>query len=371
MCIIFLGILIDTIAGQLRRPPEKLSRLRGLLQEWGDRKSSMWKEQESLVGHLNHACKVVRSGRSFLRHMFDSHSSARMQLSRGFHSDLAWWQEIVLQRNGVSFLLPPSHLPQLDMSSDVSGSWGCGAWHQSRWLQVQWGPQSQSLSIAEKELVPIILACDLWGQAWQGRRVRCHCDNQVLVACLCSRMSKNKGLMHLLRCLVFVMAQHQCHLVAEYIDTKSNHLADDLSRNRAYSFLFKVPEADHHPSPVSLPLLSRLLDRQADWTSPTWRRQFWRYLQAGLAPSTQKTYQSAMHRFHNFCTTYNVTSPFPLTEQLLCTYASYLADQQHTPQTIKSYLSALRSWQISLGLPDPKTSPPCPCSKGSRQALAN
>ena len=280
-CITFLGILIDMVAGQLRLPPEKLSRLCGLLQEWGDRKSSTRKELESLVGHLNHACKVVRSGRSFLRCMFDllhavklpSHSSARMRLSRGFCSDLAWWQEFVLQWNGVSFLLPPSHLPQLDMSSDASGSWGCGAWHQSRWLQVQWGPQSQSLSITEKELVPIILACDLWGRAWQGRRVRCHCDNQVVVACLRSRTSKNEGLMHLLHCLVFVEAQHQCHLVAEYIDTKSNHLADDLSHNRASSFLFKVPEADHHPSPVSLPLLSLLLDHQANWTSPTWRHQ--------------------------------------------------------------------------------------------------
>ena len=105
---------------------------------------------------------------------------------------------------------PHSHLPQLDMSPDASGSWGCGAWRQSHWLQVQWGPQSQSLSITEKELVPIILACDLWGRAWQGRRVRCHCDNQVVVACLRSRTSKSEGLMHLLHCLVFEEAQHQC-----------------------------------------------------------------------------------------------------------------------------------------------------------------
>ena len=111
-CITFLGILIDMVVDQLRLPPEKLSRLRGLL---GDRKSSTRKEQESLVGHLNHACKVVHSGRSFLRRMFDllhavklpSHSSARMRLSLGFRSDLAWWQEFVLQWNGFSFLLPP------------------------------------------------------------------------------------------------------------------------------------------------------------------------------------------------------------------------------------------------------------------------
>ena len=46
-------------------------------------------------------------------------------------------------------------------------------------------------------------------------------------------------------------------------------------------------------------------------------------------------------------------SPFPVSEQLLCCLA-YLADQCLAPQTGKSYLSAIRSMQISLGLPDPR-----------------
>ena len=78
------------------------------------------------------------------------------------------------------------------------------------------------------------------------------------------------------------------------------------------------------------------------------------YFQHGLAPSTQKAYAAAMKRFHTFCTTYNVNTPFPLTEHLLCSFAAFLADQQLAPQTIKSYLSALRNIQISLGLPDPR-----------------
>jgi len=70
-----------------------------------------------------------------------------------------------------------------------------------------------------------------------------------------------------------------------------------------------------------------------------------------------------MHRFHKFCSAYNITSPFPLTEGFLCTYASYLADQQLAPQTVKSYLSALRNWQISLGLPDPRDQSSLPMLK--------
>lgn len=281
-CLTFLGIEVDTLAGELRLPAEKLQRLQALLQEWGDRRSCIRKDLESLIGLLNHACKVVRSGRSFLRRMIDllhavhhpPNSTTPIRLNVGFRSDLAWWQEFLPSWNGVAFLLPPSYLPQAEMASDASGSWGAGAWHGKSWFQIKWGPQSQPMSIAEKELIPIIIACEAWGSSWQGRRVICHCDNQVVVACMRSRTSRTKGLMHLLRCLAFVEARCRCHLYPVYIDTKANHLADDLSRNMAYSFLSKVSGVNPRPSPISHPLLDILLDPEADWTSPSWRRLF-------------------------------------------------------------------------------------------------
>ena len=70
-CLVILSIEIDTQAGELRLPTDKLKRLRSLLQEWGDKRVCAHKELESLIGLLNHACKVVRSGRSFLRRMID------------------------------------------------------------------------------------------------------------------------------------------------------------------------------------------------------------------------------------------------------------------------------------------------------------
>ena len=70
-CLVFLGFEIDTVTGKLRLPGEKLQRLQALLRQWGDRKVCSRKDLESLVGMLNHACKVVRAGRSFLRRMID------------------------------------------------------------------------------------------------------------------------------------------------------------------------------------------------------------------------------------------------------------------------------------------------------------
>ena len=120
-CLTYLGIEVDMRAGQLRLPSDKLRRVQTLLREWGARRTCTRKELESLIGLLNHACKVVRSGRAFLRRMLDLlHSVHRppnsplpIRLNQGFRADLAWWQLFLESWNGVAFLLPPSHLPQV------------------------------------------------------------------------------------------------------------------------------------------------------------------------------------------------------------------------------------------------------------------
>ena len=263
-CLTFLGIEIDTQKGELRLPKEKLERLVSLLATWGDRKACTLKELESLIGHLNHACKVARPGRSFLRRMIDllqgtqasRRHAAAIRLNLGFRSDLAWWREFVPTWNGVAFLSPPDIIPTTEMATDASGSWGCGAWHGQHWLQVQWDEHSRDLDIACKEMIPIILACATWGHTWAGHRVTCHCDNQVVVACLRSRSSRHHGIMHLLRCLAFIEANLTFVLHPTYVSTKLNHLADDISRNYVSSFLSKVPLADHSPTPLPKGLLS-------------------------------------------------------------------------------------------------------------------
>ena len=88
-----------------------------------------------------------------------------------------------------------------------------------------------------------------------------------------------------------------------------------------------------------------------------------RYFQAGLAPSTHKTYQTAMKRFDTYCTRYSINDPFPVNEMLLCSFAAYLADEGLAPQTIKTYLAALRNTQLSLGLPDPREKSSLPILK--------
>jgi len=278
----FLGIFVNTVAGELKLPEDKQHRLKELLRGWGGKRICRRRELESLIGLLNHACKVVRPGRSFLRRLIDTlhqtgnrpQGDSLIRLNKACQADIAWWAEFLDSWNGVSFLHPPESLPMVEVTSDASGSWGCASWHGTGWFQVPWDSRANGLSIAAKELVPIILACATWGQSWKACQVHCRCDNQVVVAALRTRSSRDEGVMHLLRCLIYVEAQLDCHLVGDYIDTRSNHLADDLSRDRAFSFLSKVPSVDRHPAPTSAQLLSLLLNPQADWISQQWCQQF-------------------------------------------------------------------------------------------------
>jgi hypothetical protein len=46
-----------------------------------------------------------------------------------------------------------------------------------------------------------------------------------------------------------------------------------------------------------------------------------------------------MKCFQGFCEPFNVSTPFPVMEYTLCSFAAYLADQGLTPQTIMTELS--------------------------------
>jgi hypothetical protein len=74
-------------------------------------------------GCWNHACKVIRSGRAFLRrilHLLHSvhrppNSPVPIRLNAGFRADLAWWLAFLRDWNGISFLLPPASLPRVEI----------------------------------------------------------------------------------------------------------------------------------------------------------------------------------------------------------------------------------------------------------------
>ena len=82
-------------------------------------------------------------------------------------ADLLWWRTFLQDWNGTSFF-PVAH-PTKDVISDASGSYyGCGTFSSTHgWFQLKWPGSWESVSIAAKDLVPIVIAASLWGYHWK------------------------------------------------------------------------------------------------------------------------------------------------------------------------------------------------------------
>ena len=156
------------------------------------------------MGKLAHECKVVHPGKTFLRRMFELLSSIwqphhHVRLNAAFRSDLVWWATFLKTWNGVSLLQETSltHITH-HAWTDASGSFGCGALRGTSWLLLQW-PQAyrdaqqklKEASITLKELLPVVLACAVWGREWANASVLIHCDNLGAVAVINSGFHKS------------------------------------------------------------------------------------------------------------------------------------------------------------------------------------
>ena len=206
--ITLIGIIIDTIRGELRLPEDKLQRLLQTVKEWEQCKMCTCRELESLIGVLQHAARVIKPGRSFLGRVISLPSVAKqchhhIQLNAEFRSDMTWWR--IFER--------------------------------------------------AKELIPIVIGAVVWGRAWKGSRIVAYCDNTAVVAVLHRQYCQDMVMMQLLRCLFFVRAHFQFQITALHVPGLHNDLADDLSRNHLLSLLNKKPDASTVSSVIPSSLL--------------------------------------------------------------------------------------------------------------------
>ena len=273
-----LGIELDTELMQLKLPQKKLLKLRELVEKWRRRKACTKRELQSLAGYLNHACKVIRPGRRFLRGVFGLLSRFErtdhiIRLNAGFRADMEWWHVFAGKWNGVSMLRNMAfQSPSVEIWSDASGSWGCGAVWGLKWFQVKWSkwPGFAGASIAAKELLPIIVAAAIWGPSWKGAIVLCHCDNEAVVTAVKSGYCRDPTLAHMLRCLFFLEAEYDYSLSAIHVPGVENRAADSISRNNLPLFFDLLPQALRNPCLVPDDLVSHLI-RDRPWTSEDWK----------------------------------------------------------------------------------------------------
>ena len=277
----FLGIELDTEAMRMCLPREKLERLVASIRGWLGRKACRKRELQSLAGLLQHASSVIRPGRCFLYRVYRTIALVAkpdhwIRLNTEFRSDLIWWHTFAQDWNGTSLLFGYHQTcPDATVRSDAAGNWGCGAWIDSRWLQVSWSGPLREDAIHTKEFIPIIFAAAIWGREWKGKVIQFASDNQAVVEVINRGYARDARLMQLVRCLIFIAASFEFWFTATHLPGERNRIADAISRNNMSYCHCLAPWLQPTPCFVPQVLIDLVLQSAPDvWTSQDWALRF-------------------------------------------------------------------------------------------------
>ncbi|XP_069133242.1 uncharacterized protein [Argopecten irradians] len=200
----YLGIILDSHKMEARLPEDKLHRDISMLQSFQSRQSCTKRELLQLLGHLNFASKVIIPGRSFVSYIIKLSTTAKklhhfVKISQECRSDIKMWISFLKHWNGATIFYD-QHITKsedIQLYTDASGSVGYGGYMQGQWFAEAWPDaikehicSGEEISIAFKELYPIVVAAMIWGHNWKGLRILFNCDNLATVAILQKGRSK-------------------------------------------------------------------------------------------------------------------------------------------------------------------------------------
>ena len=274
--MIFLGLEYDSVDEVVRLPSDKLTRCReGIAWLLGESTQPAWlvksgkikskgslctlKELQSILGLLSFACTVVVPGRAFLKRLFALTAGVRkphffVKISQAAKADLRVWQDFLNNFNGVTLYRTELFLSEkvCHFFTDASKTLGCGAVCDNSWFSLEW-PSAwwKEQNITFLELVPIVLALEVWGERARNQCVLIHSDNLALVHVINSQSSKEDLVMGYIRRLVLKALHSNVLIKAVHIPGVHNILADLLSRLQVPQFLERHPTADKFATTVN------------------------------------------------------------------------------------------------------------------------
>ena len=273
--LVFLGLEIDSIAMTIRIPLHRIDELRKLLEAMLSKRKVTLQVLQTLVGKLSFFSRAIRSSRAFLRRFYDAmvplkKPHHRLIINAELRQDLQLWLIFLEDYNGLSYIQDEVWLNSqcLQLFSDSCGtaSLGCGCYFAGKWAFYQWPEkwcnQKILLDITFLEMVPVLLAIQLWGRELSRKRIVLYIDNEALVSVLNRQSSKSKRLMNLVRKFVLLSMQLEIVFKAVHISTKYNSIADSISRMQWTRFRKLAPMAVVNLEPIPLTFQKLLLEQK-------------------------------------------------------------------------------------------------------------
>ena len=221
-----------------------------------------------MTGKFFFFSRAVRSSRSFLRRFFDAMAPLkkphhRLRLTKEMKEDIDMWILFLEDFNGTCYIPDSvwSNSDTLKLYTDSAGSadLGCGVYFNGKWAYFPWPRDWHSkilLNITFLEMIPVLLSICLWGQDLRRNNIRLMIDNEALVTKINKQTSLSKPVMLLLRRFVLLAMQYEIVFKAFHVSSKSNSLADAISREQWSRFFAQDPEADPKPQEIPASFLS-------------------------------------------------------------------------------------------------------------------
>ena len=246
--MVFLGVQFDTVKLTMSVPAEKIQELRVDLATWLKKTTAVKKDLQSILGKLFWVSRMVRHSRPFmgrllqlLREMKDQSPTKKSPLSKECRKDLLWWATYLRTFNGVSLIINAEDTlqsldqliasPFLVYAGDAT-LWGGGAWYKKEYWSREFPTflKDPQIPVHIKEMWVLVASSWVWGDAWSGNAVHLFCDNDSVCDTLTYQKPKDPDLGSLLREFLYVVCSKKFSPIIRKIDTKSNFLADHISR---------------------------------------------------------------------------------------------------------------------------------------------
>lgn len=228
------SMFVDTMLMQARLPGDKLSCLFDLVTSFSSKRTAHLKVWQSLLGHLSFACRVIGTGRPFLRCMFylmKVHFSPNhfIHIPEHIKSDCLAWTSSLKNYNGASILAVLNPSDTLRLQYLDASHWGCVPMFGHRWFEISWPSHWKSKHINICELVPIFLALTTWGTHFRHSCSTFRSNNKAVVDVLNAGTAKDPDMLMVLR-KVTLLTLHLCvNICALLYPGRSNIIADHLS----------------------------------------------------------------------------------------------------------------------------------------------
>lgn len=257
----FGGLLLDSVAMTVRLDDAKLAKTAAAVESFRRRAFGSVHDLQSLLGLLNYVSQVVYGGRTYVHRMLavlkralrrgvSSALAPVVPLDAGFHADLSWWGTNLVGMNGLRRVIDRRGWGATCFFTDADLDTGVGVFIAGGYVGLTFAecgamfPQYDALApgpadrIHLKELYAVLVAIELFPDSLADSLVVVRTDNQLAEAAI------NKGASDATdpRMMAYVRALHSAsvrlnfRLVARYISTFDNKLADALSRQQWATF---------------------------------------------------------------------------------------------------------------------------------------